>query len=46
MKKITLPKILRSLEAMEFKVEIPEDVRQRAARSMQRMMAVGRTEGK
>jgi len=45
MKMITLPKILRSLETMEHQVEIPEDVRQRAAVSMQRMMAVGRKEG-
>src|SRR6185503_6196022 len=46
MKRITLPKILRSLERMEFKVEVDPDVSQRARRAVERMLAVGRREGR
>jgi quinolinate synthase len=46
MKRITLPKILRSLETMEFKVEVDPEVAGRARRAVERMLAVGRREGK
>lgn len=40
MKMITLPKILASLESLEPRVEIPEDVARRARIAVERMMAV------
>jgi quinolinate synthase len=46
MKRITLPKILRSLETMEFKVEVDPEVAGRARLAVERMLAVGRREGK
>jgi quinolinate synthase len=46
MKRITLPKILRSLQAMEHRVEIDPDVGRRARRAVERMLAVGRGEGR
>jgi quinolinate synthase len=46
MKRITLPKILRSLQTMEHKVEIDPQVADRARKAMERMLAVGRREGK
>ncbi len=45
MKRITLPKILRSLETMETKVEVDPEVAGRARRAVERMLAVGRREG-
>jgi len=45
MKRITLPKILRSLQTLEHHVEVPGDVAVRARRAVQRMLDVGRTEG-
>ncbi len=45
MRRITLPKILRSLETMETKVEVPAEVAGRARRAVERMLAVGRREG-
>ena len=42
MKRITLPKILHSLETMEHAVEVPKDVAARARRALERMVAVGR----
>jgi quinolinate synthase len=45
MRRITLPKILRSLEMMETKVEVPAEVAGRARRAVERMLAVGRREG-
>jgi quinolinate synthase len=45
MKRITLPKILRSLETMETKVEVEPEVAGRARRAVERMLAVGRREG-
>ncbi|HEX4963655.1 MAG TPA: quinolinate synthase NadA [Thermoanaerobaculia bacterium] len=45
MKRITLPKILRSLETMETKVEVDPEVGERARRAVERMLAVGRREG-
>ena len=42
MKRITLPKVLASLERMEHRVEIPEEVAARARAAVERMMRVGR----
>ncbi len=41
MKRITLPKILRSLQAMEYRVEVDPDVAARARRAVERMLEVG-----
>jgi quinolinate synthase len=46
MKRITLPKILLSLQTMEHKVEIDPAVIDRARLALERMLAVGRREGK
>jgi quinolinate synthase len=46
MKRITLPKILRSLETLETRVEVEPEVGERARRAVERMLAVGRREGK
>jgi quinolinate synthase len=46
MKRITLPKILRSLQTMETKVEVDPEVARRARVAVERMLAVGRREGK
>ena len=46
MKRITLPKILSSLQAMEFQVEVDPEVAARARLAVERMLAVGRREGK
>jgi quinolinate synthase len=46
MKRITLPKILRSLETMEHRVEVDPEVGARARLAVERMLAVGRREGK
>ena len=42
MKKITLEKTLATLENLEVAVEVPEDVRIRALRAVERMLQVGR----
>src|SRR5436190_22169002 len=42
MKRITLPKILRSLQRMEYKIEIDPEVAGRARLAVERMVAVGR----
>jgi quinolinate synthase len=42
MKRITLPKILHSLETMEYEVKVDEGVAARARRAVERMLAVGR----
>jgi quinolinate synthase len=42
MKKITLAKIVRSLERMEHRVEVPVEVAGRARRSVERMLEIGR----
>ena len=42
MKRITLDNIKRSLETMTYRVEIPEDVAERARRAVTRMLEVGR----
>jgi quinolinate synthase len=42
MKRITLPKILRSLQRMEHRVEIDPEIAERARRSVERMVAIGR----
>jgi quinolinate synthase len=46
MKRITLPKILHSLRTMEFQVEVDPEVAARARLAVERMLAVGRREGK
>jgi quinolinate synthase len=46
MKRITLPKILRSLERMEHRVEVEPEVAARARLAVERMLAVGRREGR
>jgi quinolinate synthase len=40
MKRNTLPKVLHSLEAMEYEVTIPSDVAERARRAVERMLAL------
>jgi len=44
MKRITLPKILASLQTMEHRVEVDPAVAARAKQAVERMMAVGRRE--
>jgi quinolinate synthase len=44
MRRITLPKILRSLETLETRVEVEPEVAGRARRAVERMLAVGRRE--
>ena len=46
MRRITLPRILRSLQAMEHKVEVEPAVADRARRAVERMLAVGRGAGR
>jgi quinolinate synthase len=46
MKRITLPKILRALQTMEHRVEVEPSVAARARRAVERMLAVGRGEGR
>jgi len=46
MKRITLPKILHALQAMEHRVEVEPAVAERARRAVERMLAVGRGAGR
>jgi quinolinate synthase len=46
MKRITLPKILRSLQTMETRVEVEPGIAARARVAVERMLAVGRREAK
>ncbi|MEM7352933.1 MAG: quinolinate synthase NadA [Acidobacteriota bacterium] len=46
MKRITLPKILRSLETMEHRVEVDPAIGARARRAVERMLEVGRGAGR
>jgi quinolinate synthase len=46
MKRITLPKILRSLVTLEHRVEVAPGVASRARRAVERMLAVGRGAGR
>jgi quinolinate synthase len=46
MKRITLPKILHALQAMEHRVEVAPAVAERARRAVERMLAVGRGAGR
>jgi quinolinate synthase len=46
MKRITLPKILHALQAMEHRVEVEPEVAVRARRAVERMLAVGRGAGR
>ncbi len=45
MKRITLPKILRSLETLEHSVEVSPAIAARARRSVERMLEIGRGTG-
>ena len=45
MNRITLPKILESLEQMRFEVEIEPEVAERARSAVERMLDVGRGRG-
>ncbi len=40
MKKITLEKVLASLAGLQFQIEVPEDIRCRAERALQRMVEI------
>ena len=42
MKKITLGKVLKSLESLEPKVLLPHEIMEKAKLPLQRMMKVGR----
>lgn len=44
MKRITLPKILKSLQNLEHAVEVDPEISERARRSVERMLAIGRAE--
>jgi quinolinate synthase len=46
MKRITLPKILQSLQTMETRVEVEPELGRRAKVALERMLAVGRKEGR
>jgi quinolinate synthase len=46
MKRITLPKILRSLETLTHQVEVEAETSARARVAIERMLAVGRREGR
>jgi len=46
MKKVTLEKILWSLEEMAFEVRVPESTRDRAKKALDRMLAISRQEEK
>jgi quinolinate synthase len=41
MKVTTLPKVLASLEAMQHRITVPDDVAKRARRAIERMIAIG-----
>ncbi len=41
MKVTTLPKVLRSLQNLEYRITVPEDVARRARRAIERMIAIG-----
>ena len=40
MKKITLEKVLASLASLQFQIEVPEEIRIKAAKSLQRMVEI------
>jgi quinolinate synthase len=42
MKRNTLPKVLHSLEAMEYEVTVPPGISERARRAVDRMLAYSR----
>jgi quinolinate synthase len=46
MKRITLPKILHALQALEHRVEVEPVVAERARRAVERMLAIGRGAGR
>jgi quinolinate synthase len=41
MKKIDLPKVLRSLREMVFKVDVPDEISQRARGAIEKMIRIG-----
>jgi quinolinate synthase len=46
MKQISLPKVLHALENLQFEVTVDPHVAQRARRAVERMLAVGRGQGR
>jgi quinolinate synthase len=46
MKRITLPKIQRALETLSPEVHVPEEIAVRARRAVERMLEIGRGEGR
>jgi quinolinate synthase len=42
MKRITLPKILSSLQRMEYKIDIDPALAEKARQSVERMIAIGK----
>jgi quinolinate synthase len=42
MKKITLQKVLKSMESLEPKIDLSEDIMQKAKMPLQKMMDIGR----
>jgi len=41
MKRITLEKVLKSLETMSPQIKVPEDIRVKAKAAVDRMLAIG-----
>ena len=41
MKKITLEKVLRSLQKMQYKITVPKSIRDKALSAVNRMLAIG-----
>jgi quinolinate synthase len=41
MNQITLEDTLKALQNMQYVVDVPEDIRRRAAKSVERMIAIG-----
>jgi len=46
MKKIELPKVLRSLQTLQHRVEVPDDIAQRARQCVERMLQLGQPQAR
>jgi quinolinate synthase len=46
MNEITLEEVLLSLENMQYTIEVPEEIRLKALRAVERMIAIGATGSK